>query len=574
MAWRRPRRALGAAVVACLLALPACVGSSGDGGGPAPGADVDRPAQPSADLVRLTDVAGEVGLDFRHGAFRWGLTSDPVSMTAGGLCWIDYDRDGWLDLFVVNLWSEREWGQWRREGGLPETALFRNDGGTFVDVTDDAGAGLAIRGTGCVAADLDLDGWTDLYVTTERENVLLWNEGGDAFEEGAAAAGVDGYGWHAGVAVGDVDGNGWPDVFVAGYVNRNGRNPDAGRAFPANFLAEPDLLYLNLGPGDDDRPRFREVGEAVGLEPDGAEYGLGAVFSDVDGDGDLDLFVANETNPNRLYVNEPDGDAGGLGFRLDERAVEAGVGDPTSAMGVAAGDEDADGSVDLLVTNIDGERHSLYRNQSGAGGLAFVDAVATGEAGVPDLGLDVTGWGASWADLDLDTDLDLVVASGALPIVDLEADREPVEAFENRTAQGEAGRLAPLGAGLDALGPIQGRGLAAADYDNDGDLDVAIVAIAGELVLLRNTGAGGHWLEVALEEFAPGATVTVVLPDGTELVREIRAGGSFLSSEDPRAHVGLGTATQVDEVRVRWPDGETTTVADVEADRILSVGRD
>ncbi len=151
---------------------------------------MDRPAVASMETVQFTDVAEEVGLDFRHGAFRWGTTGDPNAMMGGGLCWIDVDDDGWLDLFVVNTWSEGEWGRWRQEGALPSTRLFRNDRGRFTDVTDDFGAGLEIRGNGCVAADLDHDGFTDLYVTTERENVLLWNEGGDRFVADDGSAGV------------------------------------------------------------------------------------------------------------------------------------------------------------------------------------------------------------------------------------------------------------------------------------------------------------------------------------------------------------------------------------------------
>ena len=194
----------------------------GDRAGPAEGADVDRPAA-AVDGARCSfvDVAAEVGLDFRHGAFQWGTTGDPNAMMGGGVCWIDVDDDGWLDLFVVNTWSNGEWGRWREEGALPSTRLFRNDRGRFTDVTDEWGAGLEVRGNGCVAADLDLDGHTDLYVTTERENVLLWNEDGDRFEVDDGAAGVDTYGWQAGAAVGDVNDDGWPDLFVAGYADLN-----------------------------------------------------------------------------------------------------------------------------------------------------------------------------------------------------------------------------------------------------------------------------------------------------------------------------------------------------------------
>ncbi len=162
----------------------------------------------SSAAVRLQDVAGQVGLDFRQGAFRFGTSADPVAMMGSGLCWLDYDRDGWLDLFVVNSYAERDALRWQRQGGLPRSALFRNVKGKFVDVTRSSGAGLALRGMGCVAADLDLDGDSDLYVTAAGVSALLWNEGNGTFREGAAAAGVAASGWHSSAAVGDVNGDG------------------------------------------------------------------------------------------------------------------------------------------------------------------------------------------------------------------------------------------------------------------------------------------------------------------------------------------------------------------------------
>ncbi|MGH2528421.1 MAG: FG-GAP repeat domain-containing protein, partial [Actinomycetota bacterium] len=153
--------------------------------------------------IAFTDVAPDVGLDFRHGAFRWGVTPDPVAMLGAGICWLDYDGDGWMDLFAVNSFAEAESGRWQEEGGLPRSALFHNVGGEFVDVSAGSGTDLAVRGNGCVAADLDLDGRTDFYVTTAGVGALLWNEGDGTFMEGAHAAGVDASGWFAGAAVGD-----------------------------------------------------------------------------------------------------------------------------------------------------------------------------------------------------------------------------------------------------------------------------------------------------------------------------------------------------------------------------------
>lgn len=540
----------------------------------ASGADVDRPDAPAMSLVRLENVAPEIGLDFQHGAFRWGTDPDPAAMMGAGVCWIDYDRDGWLDLYVTNTWSNGQWGQWRKEGALPESRLFRNDIGTFVDVTDKTSAGLETRGNGCVAADLDLDGWTDLYVTTDRENVLLWNDDGDGFIPDADVSNVDAYGWHSGAAVGDVDGNGWPDLFVAGYADLNRPITGVSKGFPNTFEPEPDLLFLNQGPADDRQPGdprvvFGESAGAVGIEPDGPDYGLGAVLTDLDLDGDLDLYVANDTTPNDLYVNVPSDD--GSVFSLVEQGAELGVGDDGAGMGVASGDANGDGRADLVVTNQLDERHGVWWNTSDPSGLSFEDARPS--MGWPDLGAGFTGWGSIWVDMDLDTDLDLFFAHGAIPVRDLTEDREPSLLFENGTSTGAIGEFTDASAlvGLDEVGPYLARGAAAADYDNDGDPDLAIGTIGGDLILLRNSGAGGNWLQVATPTPTPGARVTLTLLDGTELVREMHAGSSYLSSEDPRAHFGLGSDDRVAKVDVRWPDGSNTTISDVAANQVIQM---
>jgi ASPIC/UnbV protein/VCBS repeat protein len=527
--------------------------------------------------LRFHDVAAERGLGFRHGAFRWGTTPDPPAMMGGGICWLDYDDDGWLDLFAVNSYAEREAVRWREAGGLPETALFRNESGEFVDVSAESGANLAVRGNGCVAGDLDLDGDTDLYVTTSRANALLWNEGDGSFTEGAVPAGVAAYGWRSGAAVGDVNADGWPDLFVAGYTDLSSPNPGATAGFPSTYFGVRDLLFLSNGSAEGGRVTFREVGTQAGLEVARFEYGLGAIFSDPDRDGDLDLYVANDTNPNRFYENVPwpggaEADPAGLGFRFEERAGAAGVADPNAGMGIAGGDYNADGRSDLIVTNARGQLHAVYRSlPPDENAPTWVDA----REDLVKSGLDTasTGWGVSWADLDLDTDLDLVVANGAVPVTDLEADAQPLQAFGNLAAQGAAGRFADLTeeVGLAQVGRVLGRGAAAADYDNDGDVDFAVGSIGGPLVLLENGGAAGNWLEVQLEGFHPGAVVTAVLPDGRELVRDAYVGSSYLSSEDPRCHFGLGGAEKVSDLVVRWPGGEETRLTEVEVNQLVVV---
>jgi hypothetical protein len=547
----------------CLAAVIAASACGSDDAVVADGAETMRAATPSIDLVRFTDVAADVGLDFRHGAFQWETSGDPAAMMGGGLCWIDYDRDGWLDLYAVNTWSNGEWGRWREQGELPASRLFRNDAGRFVDVSDETGARVETRGNGCLAADLDDDGWTDLFITTDRDDVLLWNDGGERFVDDTTLevpSGAATYGWHSGAAAGDVDGNGWPDLYVAGYADVNRPIAGTSKGFPNTFEPEPDLLFLNQGPVRGGRVSFREVASEAGIEAGGADYGLGATFTDVDRDGDLDLFVAHDTTPNRLYenVSPPDGS----GAEFVERGVEAGVGDTGAGMGVASSDLDLDGLPDLVVTNQLDERNVINLNRSGST-LAFVDGLEI--AGVADFGVGSTGWGAVAADLDLDRDVDLAVANGAIPVSDLTSDRQQLVVLET-TTDGARDVSELVGSGLDSY---LGRGLAAADFDNDGDVDLALGTIGGDLALLRNDGAGGHWLEVAMATPVPGAVVRVELDDGTVIEREMQVGGSYLSTHDPRAHVGLGAAVDSVDVIVRFPDGSELAAQDVSVDRIL-----
>jgi hypothetical protein len=501
-------------------------------------------------------------------------------MLGGGVCWLDYDGDGWLDLYAVNSHAEDEAARWEDEGGLPRNALFHNVGGEFVDVSAGSGADLAMRGNGCVAADLDRDGRTDLYVTGAGSGALLWNRGDGSFSEGAVAAGAPAVGWYAGAAAGDVDGDGWPDLFVAGYANLDSPVAGATQGFPNTYTGVRDLLYLNEGQAEGGRPTFREVGVEAGLEVTDFEYGRGALLTDLEGDGDLDLYVANDTTPNRLYDNVgwPGGaeaDPAGLGFRFEELAARAGVADPNAGMGVAGADYDMDGRRDLFVTNARDQVHGAFHGEGpGAVDPSFADVRR--ELG-PDLGAG-TGWGVSWGDLDLDTDLDLVIANGGIPVTDLTGDAQRLQVLANRTAQGAAAgagtaRFVDVGprAGRRGVRALLARGSALADFDNDGDLDVAVGSIGGPLVLLENRGATGNWLEVRLGGFQPGAVITAALPDGRSLSREVQAGSSYLSSEDPRGHLGLAGATEVRELRVTWPGGSETVLEAVAANQVVTV---
>ncbi len=504
----------------------------------------------SAEITSLQfkNVAAEVGLDFQHGAFRTALFADPAAMMGAGLCWIDYDQDGWLDLYLVNSHAEAEVAYWQQNGGLPTNALFRNQQGQFSNVTDESGTGLAIRGNGCIAADFNMDGWPDLYITADGPNKLLWNQGDGTFVEGATAAGVAAPEWNSAAAVADLNGDGWPDLFVAAYIDLNHKIPHPSGAFPQDYYGLPDRMYLNNGDGT-----FRDVTEAVGLARE--ERGLGAIFSDLDNDGRFELYVANDGQPNRLYTAVPDSSE--IGFHFVDLSLSADIGDSGSGMGVAGGDYDGDGRFDLFVTNWEAELNALYRNEIDERG-ELVFRYSTYRIGISGLGNNMTGWGTHFADFDHDGDMDLVTVNGRVPISNFATDAELVRFYGNMQQEGKPGQFREwtrqVGLHEDGVGPLLARGSAVADYDNDGDLDIAINTIGGGVALLQNSGAAGNWLQVQLPGFYPGAVVEVVLPDGRSILREWLVGSSYLASEDPRLHVGLGNFNEAALVRVTWGD--------------------
>ena len=508
--------------------------------------------------LRLTNLAPSLGLDFQQGAFRYGMSSDTKAMMGGGVCWLDYNNDGWQDLFAVNSYASADAPQWEAHGGLPRTTLFENVDGTFKDVSADTHADLPVQGDGCAAADLNGDGHTDLVVTTTSGVDVLWNTGHGTFTH----AQLPGNGWYTGAAVADVNGDGRPDLFVAGYSDLNQPVPNSLAGFPTNVAGVRDLLYLNEGAG-----RFKEVGAQAGLEAANFHHGLGATFTDVNGDGRPDIYVANDEDPNQLYVNVPwpggaSADPTGLGFRFEERAATAGVADPYAGMGVATS-VTSGGRLGLFVTNSRNEPSAAYV-QTATGAFANVRPRF-----VPALGTGFAGWGATWVDFANSGTPDLLLAAGAIPVTNLSADAEAVRV------------LAPVGGATtfgDAKGVVaakgmqlNGRGAAAADVANDGRMDVAINTIGGKLVLLHPSGPSGNWLDVQLSRFAPGAVVTVALPNGKRLTRMVQAGSSYLSSEDQRVHFGLGAATSVRSLTVRYPWGGASFRGNVAANRVVRI---
>ena len=532
-------------------------------------ADTDDATTAEADTWQFQNVAADAGLDFQHGAFQTDLYEDPIAMMGAGVCWLDYDNDGWQDVYFVNSHAEDEYTDLLAADALPISRMYRNTGGAFEDVTVQTGTGAVLRGNGCVAADFDNDGWQDLYVTAAGENRLYMNAGDGSFVERTPAV-LAAPEWNSAAAVGDLNGDGLPDMFVGAYIDLDNKIPNPAGAFPQDYYGLPDRLYINRGVGADGRLTFDEVTLDVGLERE--ERTLGAIFTDADRDGRLDIYIANDGQPNRMYKNVPmDDDPLGIGFRFQDLTGTASVGDSGSGMGVTSADYDGDGLFDLMVTNWEAELNALYRNET-AGADTIQYRYSTYRIGMRGLGNDMTGWGTHWADFDHDTDIDLMTVNGRVPVTNFNTDPELVRLYGNYLVERGRPHYLPWTeqVGLEDVGTLLARGSAAADYDNDGDLDVVINSIGGPAALLENSGTDGNWLMLDVQPVMAGTVATVTLPDGRELVRERHIGSSYLASEDSRMHVGLGEHQTV-SVSVDCKQGGTVELTDVSANQLVPV---
>jgi len=523
---------------------------------------VPAPVPPAAaEAVYFRDVAGTAGPAFVHVNGASPRKYLPEIMGSGGSV-LDYDGDGWMDVYLV------------QSGHLPGSEievtaggnrLFHNRGdGSFEDVTATAGVADTGYGMGAIAADYDNDGDTDIYVVNFGRDVLYRNNGDGSFSDVTGASGVDSPAWGSSAAFFDADGDGNLDLYITNYLDFSvEEHVDCGApskgiwsyCHPDVYEMEADLFYRGDGQGG-----FMDATEESGLlDTSGHGKGLGVVAADLDRDGDTDIYVANDSTPNFLYRNLGDGRFEEVGLftgtsHNDDGMTEAG-------MGTDAGDVNGDGWLDLIVTNLASETNSLY-----LGGDDFF-SYGTRNAGLYEGTLMQVGFGVDFLDIDNDTDLDLFVTNGhVIDNIELTNDsqtfRQPSQLFLNDGAARFS--LVPADQSGDISIPDVGRGTMTFDYDNDGRLDVLVTNNNGPVNLYHNVWQqAGNWIGFDLQgrdgnRDAIGATITVEVA-GREIAEEKKAGSSYQTSGDPRLHFGLGTAESAARVTVRWPGGDTSS---------------
>ena len=505
----------------------------------------------------FVDATREAGLDHPT------ISGSPhkrfiLESTGSGAAFFDYDGDGDLDLYVVNG------STYANYNAGPGNVLYRNDSGVFTAVA----VGVEDRGwgSGVAVGDYDGDGHSDLYVTNYGANALYRSRGDGTF----TAVAEQGDDFSTSAAFFDYDGDGDLDLYVANYVVFDIgpvlQDPELDdpcvylgglRVFcgPQGMEGGRDRLYRN------DDGMFADVTTESGVAAANFHYGLGVMPADFDGDGDLDLFVANDETPNVLFRND--------GGRLDDIGLEAGVayngdGELEASMGVDAGDCDGDGDLDLYVTNFYGETNTLYLN-SGDG--TFVDATSERGLAAPTVGY--LGWGTRFFDFDFDGDLDLFVANGHVyPQVDAASAGGRYAQRNQLFANEGSGVFAPMEAGLRV--EKSSRSAISGDYDLDGDLDLFITNIDDSPTLLRNDTDAGRYLVVQVEPETVGTWVRLVAGGRTQ-VRSVGGAAGYLGHSDVRLYFGLGQAERVERVEVRWPDGAVTRLEDLPVNEVVVV---
>jgi hypothetical protein len=524
----------------------------------------------------LVDITSSTGIQFEH-------QSSPeqryiVESMSGGVALIDYDRDGWPDLYFTNAQSV----EMAQQGKKARSALFHNNrDGTFTDVTDHAGVGYPCSAQGAVVGDYNNDGWPDLLVTCFGGMVLYRNNGDGTFTDVTRGAGLGAdTQWATGAAFGDYDGDGWVDLFVSHYVDFHldnmaafGSRPTCKymgidvQCGPRGLPGSPDNLFHNNRDGT-----FTDVSKSAGVSDPDRRYGLTAVWSDFNNDGKLDLFVANDAGANYLYQGDGTGRFTDAGLTSGVAFNEDGV--AQANMGVAIGDYLHEGRMSILVSHFDTEYAALYHND---GGMSFTDV--SGSSGTTKGSRGYVQWGDAFADFSNDGWLDMLIVSGHVyPQMDSVPQaaryREPGVLLLNRRNGTFQDISKTAGAALQV--PQVSRGLAIGDLFNDGKLEAVIENLVGSPTILRPEGGPpNHWISFQLEgvkcnRLALNARVRV-RTGGQVQLGEVLSGGSYLSQSDLRLHFGLGNRDRVDEAEVQWPDGKVETLAGLAADRFYVV---
>ncbi len=540
---------------------------------PPPGAKATRCA--NRPVPQLEDVTQSAGITFKH-------TSDPskkyiVESMSGGVILIDYDRDGWPDIYFTNAPTV----QMAIKGEKSLGVLYHNNhDGTFTDVTAKSGLNSKCFAMGGAVGDYNNDGWPDLYLTCFGGNTLYRNNGDGTFTDVTAKAGVADGRWSTGAAFGDYDGDGFVDLMVTNYVDFHLDDmPGFGSATfckyrgidvqcgPRGLRGAGDALFHNNGDGT-----FTNVSKVAGVDDPDGYYGLGVLWADFNNTGRPDIYVANDSTPKFLYKNLGDGKFKEIG--LQSGTAVSDDGSEQASMGLAVGDYNHTGRPSIYVTNFSDENDLLYRND---GNWNFTES--SYKAGVALPSLPYVKWGTAFVDLDNDGWLDLIEVNGHVyPQVDSLPSgagyREPKLMELNQQDGTFCDASDQTGKAL--MEKRVSRGLAVGDLFNDGNMDVVIGDIDGSPMVLRNHGVPGrHWISLELtgtksNRLALNARVTLVA-DGVTQTDEIHSGGSYLSQSDLRLHFGLGKSTKVENLEIHWPSGRIENLSNMAADHAYSI---
>jgi hypothetical protein len=528
-----------------------------------------RPAGP----IEFRDMTKQAGILFKHNSGAFGKKYLPETM-GSGVCVLDYDNDGWQDILFVNSMD------WPGHKGAAKSypALYHNDkDGTFTDVTREAGLAMESYGLGCAVADYDNDGFEDIYITTVGSNHLFHNLGNGKFADVTVKAGVADPGFSTSAVWFDYDNDGKLDLFVTHYIDWSIAkdqyctldNKNKSYCTPQTYKGESSTLFHNRGDGT-----FENVTKRAGLyDPTGKS--LGVAMLDYDNDGWMDLFVANDTEPNKLYHNNHNG-------TFTDVAVQVGVafsesGRVRAGMGVDAGDYDGSGWQSLVIGNFTNESMSLYRND---GSGLFVDEEIS--SGIRQMSLQALTFGCFFFDYDLDGRLDIFAANGHVSddisvVQPTLKYAQPAILFHNSGNRKFEDASAKVGPAMQQ--PVVGRGAAYLDYDNDGDLDLVITANNGPARLLRNeNGNQNDMLRVKLvgtrsNRDGIGARVTVTTSSGTRLFRMVKTGSSYASQSELPLTFGLGTpqAGRTVGLEIVWPSGQKDSLSKIGANQFITV---